>query len=37
MVAAVPIYGNFVPLRAIVADLVRRGHDVTFLTTTSSR
>ncbi|MFJ9007934.1 nucleotide disphospho-sugar-binding domain-containing protein [Streptomyces canus] len=32
IVAAIPVYGHFKPLQAIAADLVRRGHQVTFLT-----
>ena len=32
IIAATPVYGHFAPLRAIAVDLVRRGHDVTFLT-----
>jgi UDP:flavonoid glycosyltransferase YjiC (YdhE family) len=35
IVAASPIYGHFTPMRAIAADLVRRGHDV--VVTTGSR
>lgn len=32
IVAASPIYGHFAPMRAIAADLVRRGHQVTVTT-----
>ena len=32
IVAASPIYGHFAPMRAIAADLVRRGHHVTVTT-----
>lgn len=32
VVAASPIYGHFAPMRAIAADLVRRGHQVTVTT-----
>jgi UDP:flavonoid glycosyltransferase YjiC (YdhE family) len=32
IVAASPIYGHFSPMRAIAADLVRRGHDVVVTT-----
>ena len=32
IVAATPIYGHVAPLRTIAADLVARGHDVTFVT-----
>jgi UDP:flavonoid glycosyltransferase YjiC (YdhE family) len=31
IIAATPVYGHVAPLRAIAADLVRRGHHVTFL------
>ena len=31
IIAATPIYGHVAPLRSIAADLVRRGHHVTFL------
>ncbi|MEU9345893.1 nucleotide disphospho-sugar-binding domain-containing protein [Streptomyces sp. NPDC048278] len=32
VVAASPVYGHFTPMRAIAADLVRRGHQVTVTT-----
>lgn len=32
ILAATPVYGHVAPLRSIAADLVRRGHHVTFLT-----
>src|ERR1700689_623567 len=32
IVASVPLYGHVTPMSAIAADLVRRGHEVTFLT-----
>lgn len=32
IVCASPIYGHFAPMRSIAADLVLRGHQVTFLT-----
>jgi UDP:flavonoid glycosyltransferase YjiC (YdhE family) len=32
VVAASPIYGHFAPMRAVAADLVRRGHQVTVTT-----
>lgn len=31
IIASSPIYGHFMPMRAIAVDLVRRGHDVTIL------
>jgi MGT family glycosyltransferase len=32
IVAAIPAYGHFAPMRAIASDLIRRGHQVTILT-----
>ena len=37
VVAASPIYGHFAPMRAIAADLVRRGHQVTVTTGSNYR
>ena len=37
VIASTPIYGHVAPLRAIAADLMGRGHDVTFLTATMFR
>ncbi|MDG4758242.1 nucleotide disphospho-sugar-binding domain-containing protein [Micromonospora sp. WMMD710] len=37
IVGAHPSYGHIVPMRAIAADLVRRGHDVTFVTGSAYR
>jgi UDP:flavonoid glycosyltransferase YjiC (YdhE family) len=37
IVAASPIYGHFAPMRAIAADLVRRGHHVTVTTGSNYR
>ncbi|MGC4853446.1 glycosyltransferase [Micromonospora sp. DT4] len=37
IIGAHPAYGHVVPVRAIAVDLVRRGHDVTFVTGTAYR
>ena len=37
IVAASPIYGHFAPMRAVSADLVRRGHQVTVTTGSNYR
>jgi len=37
VIAASPIYGHFAPMRAIAADLVRRGHQVTVTTGSNYR
>lgn len=37
IVAASPMYGHFAPMRAIAADLVRRGHQVTVTTGSDHR
>ena len=35
IVASTPIFGHIEPMRVVAADLVRRGHSVTFLTGTT--
>jgi hypothetical protein len=37
IIAATPAYGHVAPLRPIAADLVRRGEQVTFLTSSGFR